>query len=398
MADEDYIAKKIPGRVYVSSEIDTKTARLVDGAVIQIERKGRYVDTALEDSEGLVFGVVEKEITLRPTPSGRRQIKLFIITDPRQIRTLTLQSFSIREGLEQPSKTAHFTLVGEEIKELLKIAHLAVTRQFGSAGKIRLDSKDLAGVELTADAARSLVGGNQALLEQIIRHELTERDIVAVAFRKKQLQRFELLLKDSSYFEKERVRCATGPEQLWQMFFEENQWIFGGALFLTSTSSIDTGKLERAVVGASVSGPGKRADALMRTRGRIGALCFVEIKCHTTKLLKDKPYRPGVWAASDDLVGAIAQVQKTVELAENTIKRVLRPKDELGNPISQEAFLLRPRSVVVCGDLEQFKTDAGVNEEKFASFELFRRQIVTPDVVTFDELLERARLIVEISE
>jgi hypothetical protein len=39
-----------------------------------------------------------------------------------------------------------------------------------------------------------------------------------------------------------------------------------------------------------------------------------------------------------------------------------------------------------------------VNQERFASFELFRRQLTSPDVVTFDELLERARMTVEARE
>lgn len=399
MSDEDYVATKVPGRLYVSRAIDVKGAKLIEGTVVSVERKGRYVDTVLEHREGLVFVRIEKQLTLRPTPSGRRQIKLFVIEDPRGIRTLTLQSFSITSSDERPSKTSHFSLVGEEIQTLLTTAKLAVEAQFGSSGKIRLDLKDLGSIDLSEDAVRALINEHTALLEKIVTHDVTESDLVAVGYRKKQLRRFEQLLNDEAFFESERVRCATArPEQLWQMFFEENQWIFGGALFISAASPIDTGRLERTVVGASVTGPGKRTDALMRTRGRIGALCFVEIKCHTTKLLQDKPYRPGVWAISDELAGGIAQIQKTIELAEHSIKRVLQPRDEFGNPVSAEAFLIRPRSVVVCGDLKQFRTDAGVNQERFASFELFRRQLTSPDVVTFDELLERARMIVEARE
>lgn len=346
-----------------------------------------------------MFGVVDKALTLRPTPTGRRQIKLFVITDPRRIRTLTLQQFALHSDGERPSKTSYFTLVGPEIGELLQIANFAMTIPFGSPHKIRLDAEELSKMELTDEATRSLVNSNQALLRQIVEHELTERDLVSIAYRKKQLQRFDRMLQDSDYFEAERSGSGVaGPENVWQAFFEENQWIFGGSLFLTSTSSIDEGKLERAVVGPSVAGPGKRSDALMRTRGRIGALCFVEIKSHTTKLVRDKPYRPGVWSPTDELIGAVAQVQKTVELAELTIRRALRTTDDLGNPVANDAFLIRPRSVVVCGDLEQFKVAAGVNHEKFASFELFRRQLMMPDVITFDELLERARLIVESTE
>ena len=36
----------------------------------------------------------------------------------------------------------------------------------------------------------------------------------------------------------------------------------------------------------------------------------------------------------------------------------------------------------------------GNNEEKYSSFELFRRNIQNPEIITFDELYERATYIV----
>ena len=35
------------------------------------------------------------------------------------------------------------------------------------------------------------------------------------------------------------------------------------------------------------------------------------------------------------------------------------------------------------------------NEDKITCFELYRRNLTSPEIVTFDELLERARYIVE---
>jgi hypothetical protein len=141
--------------------------------------------------------------------------------------------------------------------------------------------------------------------------------------------------------------------------------------------------------------PGKRVDALLKTRGRIGALCFVEIKCHTTSLLKSSSYRPGVWSPSEELTGAVSQLHRTVQLAERTIRDSLTVTDSNGNPVEPPAYLIRPRAAVVCGDLSEFVTLQGVNESKYSSFELYRRHLQSPEVVTFDELLERARLMVE---
>ncbi len=47
--------------------------------------------------------------------------------------------------------------------------------------------------------------------------------------------------------------------------------------------------------------------------------------------------------------------------------------DDEGNPTGRSAFLLQPRSVLLVGNLREFRTDHGVNESKFMSFELLRR-------------------------
>jgi len=98
---------------------------------------------------------------------------------------------------------------------------------------------------------------------------------------------------------------------------------------------------------------------------------------------------------SRDLVAAVAQVQKTVDRAEQNIGSRLDVTDSSGNPTGENAFLIRPRSIVVIGNLEEFRTDYGINEPKYKSFELFRRQLVAPEILTFDELRTRALFIVE---
>jgi hypothetical protein len=362
-------------------------------------KRARYLDRVFPDIEGEVLGIVKNELVLRTTATGKRQIKLYVVEDPRRIHSLVLQNFNMGDGNDIPSKNTHFSLFGQEIDDLLEIASLAREADFQVSGKFRIGVNQLQRLDITPEAVRALVGSDTALLEHILRDEVTEKDVVAVAYRKQQIRRFELLLRDPVYFKEEQGRVSgNGTEAVWQNFFEENHWIFGGTLFLTSAGAIDKGRLERVVAGASVASHGKRTDALLRTRGRIGALCFVEIKCHSTSLLKSSQYRPGVWAPSDQLVGAISQVQRTIQLAERTIQNSLRPTDSDGNPMSDDAYLIRPRSVVICGDLEQFVTPLGVNEDKYKCFELFRRHLHGPEVVTFDELLERAKLMVETSD
>ena len=46
------------------------------------------------------------------------------------------------------------------------------------------------------------------------------------------------------------------------------------------------------------------------------------------------------------------------------------------------------------GSMAEFSTENGVNKDKLRSFELLRKNIVSPEIITFDELYERARFIV----
>jgi hypothetical protein len=72
---------------------------------------------------------------------------------------------------------------------------------------------------------------------------------------------------------------------------------------------------------------GKRVDALMKTRGVISSLCFVEIKTHATPLLAASAYRAGCWAAHSELSGAIAQVQGSVASAMDSLRGKLTLND-----------------------------------------------------------------------
>lgn len=132
----------------------------------------------------------------------------------------------------------------------------------------------------------------------------------------------------------------------------------------------------------------------MKTKGIISNLCFIEIKTHKTSLLDSKPYRAGCWGPSKELAGAIAQVQGTVASAIENLSSKINPTDNSGNPTGEEIYNYQPKSYLVIGDMGEFMTENGVNKDKLRSFELFRKNITSPEIITFDELYERAKFIV----
>jgi hypothetical protein len=239
--------------------------------------------------------------------------------------------------------------------------------------------------------------GQELIREVVNNGQLSGTDIVNIAYRKKQLEAFEKLLSGARAIEAYRTENAVrqgGAEAVWQHFFESNTWIFGYGLNFVFNQPLEGQRLELAVRGHDVAGAGKRADAILKTTGIVSSLCLVEIKTPDTQLLEGEPYRAASWQASKELSGGISQAQKTVQKTLENLGTEFRPNDKDGNPTGEVLYSYRPKSFLLIGRLSEFEAVEGINREKFGSFELLRRNTLEPEIITFDELLERARFIV----
>ena len=250
------------------------------------------------------------------------------------------------------------------------------------------------GVLLTSAVYRQTPDHVRGLITQ----DPAAQDVVATRHRQKGIREFRRLLEDDAYFD-EQARQVGAREAVWQQFLQDNQWILGGSLSVQFLPAWNEERLEQTVVGASVRGAGKRNDALLRTAGRVHSLVFVEIKHHRTELL-GTVYRPGIWAPSRELSGGVAQVQGTVQRATIDIRERLQERASDGSDIPGAfSYLLRPRSYLIIGSLEQLLGEGGgLNTDKYQSFELHRRHTQEPEIVTFDELLARAEGLLEVSD
>lgn len=241
-----------------------------------------------------------------------------------------------------------------------------------------------------------------AALSTALAGKVTQEDLNMIANRKGQLDRFHKLLNDGEFLAAEQARIEkTRIEDLWQAFFEENPWIFGYGLNLIACTSYDDKKLERITTGASLfGGAGKRSDAVLRSRGVLSSLLFCEIKRHDTPLLDRTAYRPpDVFQPAKEIVGAVAQVQKTADKAVRSVHDYIhRQFDPDGTPSGFEVSTVRPRQVVVAGRTSEFEVGGTFNPEQVSSFEFYRRGITDVEIITFDELYERARFIVSDSD
>lgn len=386
MSNSDNYENPKEGKTYISPSLNS----FGEGT-----EKVRIASKVIESSEDFAFGTIKDEIVLRHKEGAKKYIKAKFIEVPRGLFLLNIQGYTV--ATDKPHN-ASFSFIGDEIPKLIEFINNILSVKFKNNRAINITDEELRNIALSNNQAKLLVKENEEIFSEVIKSEITKEDIVAIGYRKKQLDTFKNLLANPDYFSEIKKRKETTTEGLWQKYFEKNKWIFGYGLSYLFLSSLDDKKLEQVVQGHDVTSIGKRVDALMKTKGLISSLCFVEIKTHKTPLLQTKSYRPGCWAPSKELTEAVSQIQGTVASAVKSLTQKISLSDESGNPTGEEAYNYMPKSYLVIGCLDEFTNEHGVNEDQYRSFEIYRKNIISPEIITFDELYERTKYIVQHNE
>jgi len=173
-------------------------------------------------------------------------------------------------------------------------------------------------------------------------------------------------------------------EDDWQHFFEANEWIFGHGLayqFLTTLQS------QPDYGGQSYVGRGgQRGDFLMSTEANARFSVLVEIKLPTVDLVQDATYRNGAHKFGVELAGGVSQIQTNCRTWAEEAARTDANREALAE---RGVDVVLPKGIVLIGDTRHLDTFS-----KRRTFELFRRHLTNPEVLTYDELLARARVLV----
>jgi hypothetical protein len=331
------------------------------------------------------------------TPGRRKQIKIQVTRQAGNVRHIEIQRVPT-----DPDATALQTILTLDREASARLILLARTLDSipvqGGEDTIRVQDERLREIFSDPEAIGRIYSRVPDRFRQLMEDDPEASDVIALAHRREVVEHFRQLLTEPDFFQQELAKVR-GPEAVWQRFLEQNPWILGIGLTGQLLTSWDNAKLEQTVAGFSVTGPGKRTDALLRTNGSIRSLVFAEIKHHLTDLLGPSEYRSGCWPPSDELAGGVTQVQQTIHLATREIHGALRDTDGEGADTGEVTYLLRPRSFLILGNLGQLLGSAGgVHQPKFSSFELYRRNLYEPEIITFDELLARAEWHVALAE
>jgi hypothetical protein len=392
-SDEDayYALRRVAGKIVVSKRFPFMGSSPGDPL---IGRACRFAYTVYDTETESEFASENGwELVIRETPT-RQQVKVIFFENGRGVPQIAFQRFKDGTTIHRES----FSLRGQETQHLMQFLQLLQSNdlQFTDGERIQFAPELTAQVLEDRDAVNSYVRQHPDVLKSIIQSDVSAPDVIALARRKNTLELFDALLNDEEFFASTSNE-HDGPEKTWQWFFEANPWIISGTLAPQFLHSYNPNRLEQTIRGYSVASSGRRVDALLRTAGIVSSIVLIEIKHHQTELLSPSQYRSDIWNVGKDVIGGVAQCHSAVDLVERELGPLLEITDEERSTIDHAA-VCRPRSLLVVGSLGQFRVDGNLHRTKYESFERFRRSLRDPEIVTFDELYERARYLLNLAE
>lgn len=238
------------------------------------------------------------------------------------------------------------------------------------------------------------------LIELVESSKLSNNDLkdIIKKHRKRAVRGFYCLLKGVEigqetpfdFYRRDRQINESGEEVVWHHFFKENDWILG---LNTDVKFIRDFLSEQKIGYENSLGKGSPKVDLL---GLSYFTTLIELKTSNSKIFKSKKTnisRTNTWDFTSDFIEAYSQtLAQRTEINEN--KEII---GEDGIKIDSELHrVLDPKSVLIYGNRNiEFPHNRSVdNAIKSDCFERLRRDIRNVEIITFDELFERAYHIV----
>jgi len=337
--------------------------------IIQKSQNGiNYITGLLKEK----IRVVSKAVFFKiPHDSGKEDINLKIGRYNKGI------VFS-RETLECENPKSELTLDNEEFLNLVDfVSQNYLPLKEGVKKYISVDEnfdKEL------ADKMRGIFSNsNQTqVLDFIVKNNLINNDLVgSLEFQKRKnaVDEFEKMLNNLAFFKEVKLKLsAKQDENVWQKFFQKNDWILGSEFVeILEERKIDTQNI---------------SDFLVKSYD--GFLDIIEIKKHKDLNFWSPKLDHENLVPHQDLIKAITQSQ-------NYLYEIER---EMNNKKSDEKFnntpIAKPRIVLIFGRSNNWGSDKK-NDEKLA-YRILSASYYNLTILTYDHVLDRAKRILGAEE
>lgn len=352
-----------------------------ENSITKVKKSRREIRKVFGNEEVSEIVQVKGELLLRCSPAGRKQVKVIVFDNNNNQLGLVIQNFRGDKG--SPDTETSFSFYENEFNELLEFLELVGFIDLSNTNNFQISLQELRKKATTdiedqkfLNSLRDLKGEDRLkLLEQIKNECLTKEDLDILSGRKDGLKKFHKSLYDSKEWK----------ESDWQDFFEKNTWIFGYGLDYRFLKILQR---EAFTSNSDIDGKNTvKSDYLM---GNNDFTVLVEIKRPDTPLFENTQNRSKSWKLSNQLIDAVSQI--LAQKAHWEVKALIPSYNSKGEIISQKTC--DPKCILIIGTKDQFSGSEREKDIKYRTFELFRRDSRNIEILTYDELYDRANYIV----
>jgi len=320
---------------------------------------------------------------------------------PRLTFTKNKKDGSIKNSQNPEKVRIAFDGSGEGVDEfwkminfLFRFKHLVDTGDFDDVYKavnsrdVILKLKDLAEPERIKE-----------LIEYAIRSNVNIATFTQTAVleeRKNVIEVFGKLLNEVGYIEAYKIEkgiSKQGEEVVWHFFLKNNTWLLG--------LNLDIRFIDDFVDEGSIGNPSteNQGNAKVDLIGLCDYTVLVELKTASTSLftqVKTKDARTNTWSFTPEFIEGFSQclAQKFEWDKTSEIKDLIRADEILSK---NEYRTIDPKTVYIVGNKKKEIPKDSNNKDiinKRDTFERFRRNNRNIEIITSDELYERAKFIV----
>lgn len=359
ITQEDIISHSIPNKLYTTEF-----------------QKGRFFQVIHEDEVGAL-------IKLAP----RTMMKIVYLKENEDIEGFEITKLIGGEN-KQSVKLNKFNF--QQLRDFLSFIN---TIDLKGVTERRLELFDKEGLsEGNIKSIKTLLsteGGAEIVEALIAEGIISSKDIVNTSFRKRGLNIFKKLLEESSYWKRYATKNGVSThseEKVWQYFFEKNQWIFGYGLDYRFRTI-----WQKEMHLSDIDGDGSSAVITDFLLADNNYTAFVELKKPSTLLFGTSKNRSKAWCLSNDLIDSVSQILEQKASGELWLQEKERYVG--GEPISQKTY--NPKTILLIGNWKEIENSKNTKEKeiKRKTLELFRRDSRNVEILTYDELYERAHFI-----
>jgi len=231
----------------------------------------------------------------------------------------------------------------------------------------------------------------------INKSEIKETDIRSILFEKRKhnlkaflflLKNIELQGKTSIDYYREKYSVQPGEEAIWHHFLKNNDWILGLNVDIKFIREFYDEQKVGTENSKSIGSP--KADLL----GVSDFTTLIELKHSETKIFKSvkSKGRANTWDFTSDFIEGVSQCLGQKFALERNYKTKDFVNDGGKMLDKNQTLTIDPKTVFIIGNRKmEFPHNLECdNHMKSQTFELFRRNNRNIDIVTFDELFERA--------